>query len=100
MSRQHRVGVLVRMPPVLKSAAVERADAEGRSVNDVLVAALSRRYGVRFHPTNRRSRRARRHNGDVLLRMPPELRRKIQQDVTVVSARTQPMKFSKHSGSN
>ena len=68
-----RSDVLVRMSPDLKqrlAAEVERRDA---SLNDVAVSILASRFGVSFAPSGRRGAPPR-AAGDVLLRMPRELK--------------------------
>ncbi len=68
-----RSDVLVRMSPDLRqrlAAEVERRDA---SLNDVAVSILASRFGVSFAPSGRRGAPPR-AAGDVLLRMPRELK--------------------------
>jgi myo-inositol-1-phosphate synthase len=71
-----RSDVLVRMSPDLKqrlAAEVERREA---SLNDVAVAILASRFGVAFTPSGRRGAPPR-PAGDVLLRMPRDLKERL-----------------------
>jgi myo-inositol-1-phosphate synthase len=73
-----RSDVLVRMPPDLKrrlAGEVEKHGSQGNSasLNDVAVSILARRFGVPFEPSGRRGAPPR-PAGDVLLRMPRELK--------------------------
>ena len=75
MARERR-SVLVRMPAALKQRLAEEVAVRGASLNDVAVGLLASRFAVPYAPTGRRGigPRAR---GDVLLRMPPELKEKL-----------------------
>ncbi len=70
--------MLVRMPGELKER-LAAAVAEGASnLNDVAVGILASRFGVPFEPTGRKGA-APKGAGDVLLRMPAELKERLQQ---------------------
>jgi myo-inositol-1-phosphate synthase len=75
MARE-RTGVLVRMPPELKRRLGEEVTARGASLNDVAVGLLASRFAVDYAPTGRKGT-APRSSGDVLLRMPLELKDKL-----------------------
>ena len=65
------------MPAQLKRRLVDETTARGENVNDVAVGILANRFQIPFEPTGRRSPAAG-ASGVVLLRVPPELKRKIQ----------------------
>lgn len=73
------VAVVVRLPLPLKRAAVREVERRGTNMNDVLVGAIARRYGIGFHPTNRIGRPSI-EKGTVLLRMSDRLKYAIQRD--------------------
>ena len=75
MARE-RTSVLVRMPPELKHRLAEEVAATGASLNDVAVGLLASRLAVPYVPTGRKGSDPR-SSGDVLLRMPPELKDKL-----------------------
>jgi myo-inositol-1-phosphate synthase len=75
MARQ-RKDVLVRMPAELKRRLADEVEARGANLNDIAVGILATRFGVPFEPTGRRGAPPR-GSGDVLLRMPPELKEKL-----------------------
>src|SRR5579871_4709792 len=68
-----RSDVLVRMPPDLKRRLADEVERRKASLNDVAVAILATRFGVSFSPSGRRGAPPR-PAGDVLLRMPRELK--------------------------
>ena len=68
-----RSDVLVRMPPTLKRRLAREVASRKASLNDVAVAILASRFGVPFQPSGRRGAPPR-PAGDVLLRMPQELK--------------------------
>src|SRR3954453_2252666 len=68
-----RSDVLVRMPPDLKRRLADEVERRAASLNDVAVAILASRFGVSFTPSGRRGARPR-PAGDVLLRMPRDLK--------------------------
>src|SRR3954447_42175 len=71
-----RSSVLVRLPAAVKERLAEEAGAPARRLTDVAVGALAPRFAIPYTPTGRRAA-APRATGDVLLRMPPELKDKI-----------------------
>jgi myo-inositol-1-phosphate synthase len=71
-----RSDVLVRMPAELKRRLVREAEGRSASLNDVAVAILASRLSVTFVPSGRRGAPPR-SAGDVLLRMPRELKDKL-----------------------
>ncbi|HSP73992.1 MAG TPA: hypothetical protein VLN26_16575, partial [Gaiellaceae bacterium] len=75
MARE-RTSVLVRMPQELKRRLAEEVAARGSSLNDVAVGILASRFAVHYAPTGRTGS-APRSSGDVLLRMPLELKDKL-----------------------
>jgi myo-inositol-1-phosphate synthase len=75
MARE-RTSVLVRMPAELKHRLAEEVAARGSSLNDVAVSILASRHAVPYLPTGRKGHDPR-SSGDVLLRMPPELKQKL-----------------------
>jgi myo-inositol-1-phosphate synthase len=72
-----RSDVLVRMPPDLKRRLAGEVERRNASLNDVAVAILASRFGVPFEPSGRRPVRPPRPAGDVLLRMPRELKARL-----------------------
>ena len=60
-------------PPDLKRRLAAEVERRGASLNDVAVAILASRFGVPFEPSGRRGAPPR-PAGDVLLRMPRELK--------------------------
>jgi myo-inositol-1-phosphate synthase len=68
-----RSDVLVRMPPGLKRGLALEVERRGASLNDVAVSILASRFGVAFQPSGRRGAPPR-PAGDVLLRLPRELK--------------------------
>ena len=75
MARE-RSSVLVRLPSNLKERLAREVDETGQSLNDVAVGILAARFAVPYQPTRRRAA-APSATGDVLLRMPPELKEKL-----------------------
>jgi myo-inositol-1-phosphate synthase len=73
---EKRSDVLVRMPAELKRRLAQEVERRGASLNDVAVAILASRFAVSFQPSGRRGA-APRAKGDVLLRMPVELKEKL-----------------------
>jgi myo-inositol-1-phosphate synthase len=71
-----RSDVLVRMPADLKQRLAREAEGRSASLNDVAVAILASRFGVPFEPSGRRGASPR-SAGDVLLRMPRELKERL-----------------------
>src|SRR5256885_9400529 len=66
------------MPADLKRRLAREVERPGASLNDVASGILASRYAVSFQPSGRRGA-APRSAGDVLLRMPPELKEKLGQ---------------------
>src|SRR5438093_5589683 len=66
------------MPAELKRRLAREVERRGASLNDVAVGILASRYAVAFQPSGRRGT-APRSVGDVLLRMPRELKEKLGQ---------------------
>jgi myo-inositol-1-phosphate synthase len=76
-----RKDVLVRMPGELKERlAAEVADRRS-NLNDIAVGILASRFAVPFEPTGRKGSPPK-GAGDVLLRMPAELKERLQQRAT------------------
>src|SRR3954471_4224456 len=71
-----RTRVLVRMPARLKRRLAEEVGAPRPSLNDVADGLLASRFAVPYVPTGRRGTGPR-PQGDVLLRMPPELKERL-----------------------
>jgi myo-inositol-1-phosphate synthase len=71
-----RSDVLVRMPADLKARLAEAVERRAASLNDVAVGILASRFAVAFEPSGRRGTPPR-PEGDVLLRMPRELKDKL-----------------------
>jgi len=77
MARE-RKDVLVRMPADLKRDLAGEVEATGGNLNDLAVGILASRFAVPFQPSGRRAS-ASSASGEVLLRMPPELKDKLSQ---------------------
>ena len=75
MARE-RSDVLVRMPAELKRRLAEEVEARRSNLNDVAVQILASRFAVPFQGSGRRAGRPS-GKGDVLLRMPAELKQKL-----------------------
>ncbi len=73
---QERSDVLVRMPAALKRRLAREVEARGGNLNDVAVEILASRFAVPFQGSGRRAGRPS-GKGDVLLRMPAELKEKL-----------------------
>jgi myo-inositol-1-phosphate synthase len=73
-----RSNVLVRMPADLKRRLAREVEARGANLNDVAVGFLASRFAVPFQGSGRRGGQPR-PEGDVLLRMPRELKDKLRQ---------------------
>jgi myo-inositol-1-phosphate synthase len=72
-----RTTILVRMPPALKRRLVDEVAARQLALNDVAVGILADRFGVAFEPSGRRGAGPG-ASGAVVLRLPPELKRRIR----------------------
>jgi myo-inositol-1-phosphate synthase len=73
---QERSDVLVRMPADLKRGLAREVEARASNLNDVAVEILASRFAVPFQGSGRRAGRPS-AKGDVLLRMPAELKEKL-----------------------
>ena len=69
--------VLVRMPGELKESLAEEVARAGASLNDIAVGILAARFAVPFEPSGRKGAPPK-AKGDVLLRMPADLKEKLQ----------------------
>ena len=65
------------MPGELKEKLAEEVARAGASLNDVAVGILASRFGVPFEPSGRKGAPPK-GKGDILLRMPPALKEKLQ----------------------
>src|ERR687896_2393751 len=72
-----RTGILVRMPAALKSALAREVARRGSTLNDIAVQILADRFGVQFEPSGRKCS-VPGTSGDVLLRVPTELKERLQ----------------------
>jgi myo-inositol-1-phosphate synthase len=79
------VSVFVRMTPALKRALVREVARRGSNLNDVATGILAERFGVPHAPTGRKSALAG-SSGVALLRMPAELKRRIQEQALAEGA--------------
>jgi myo-inositol-1-phosphate synthase len=70
--------VLVRMPGELKRRLAAEVAARRSNLNDVAVGILASRFAVPFEPSGRKGAPPK-EAGDVLLRMPGELKERLQQ---------------------
>ena len=70
--------MLVRMPDELKKCLADEVAERGSNLNDVAVGILASRFAVPFEPTGRKGTPPK-GAGDVLLRMPAELKERLQQ---------------------
>jgi myo-inositol-1-phosphate synthase len=75
------------MPPALKREVVRTIAARNASMNDVAVEILARRFDVAFAPSGRKGGSAG-ESGVVILRMPPELKRRIQASAFATDSNT------------
>jgi myo-inositol-1-phosphate synthase len=76
MSSAERTNVLVRMPADLKRRLAEEVTRTKQSLNDIAVGILASRFAVPFAGSGRPGSPPK-ESGDVLLRMPPELKEKL-----------------------
>ncbi len=76
MANVERTNVLVRMPAELKRRLADEVTRTKRNLNDVAVQMLASRFGVPFAGTGRPGSPPK-ESGDVLLRMPQELKDKL-----------------------
>jgi myo-inositol-1-phosphate synthase len=76
MAKREQTSILVRMPKSLKRRLAREVSRRGSTLNDVAVAILADEFDVEFTPSGRRAP-APGESGDVLLRVPPDLKRKL-----------------------
>jgi myo-inositol-1-phosphate synthase len=76
MAERKRASVLVRLPQQLKKRLADEATGKKASVNDVAVGILASRFAVPFQGSGRPGS-PRKTSGDLLLRMPVELKDKL-----------------------
>jgi myo-inositol-1-phosphate synthase len=69
------------MPAELKQRLADEVGARGTNLNDVAVGILAARFAVPYTPTGRKGSDPR-SSGDVLLRMPPELKDRLARRAT------------------
>ena len=65
------------MPASLKERLTAESAARGSSLNDMAVGMLAAAFGVVFEPSGRKGAPPRSDRGDVLLRMPPQLKERL-----------------------
>src|ERR687891_342875 len=82
-----RTSVLVRMPPGLKQALAREVGRRGSTLNDVAVELLAGRFGVHFEPSGRKGN-VPGASGAVLLRVPPELKRRLKSAADATASTT------------
>jgi myo-inositol-1-phosphate synthase len=71
--------ILVRMPPTLKRRLGREVARRGSTLNDIAVKTLAERYAVAFDPSGRKGKPPS-DTGAVLLRVPPELKERLDGD--------------------
>src|SRR5215510_1763227 len=76
MAKREQTSILVRMPKSLKRRLAREVSRRDSTLNDVAVAILADEVDVDFTPSGRRGP-APGESGDVLLRVPPALKRKL-----------------------
>src|SRR4030095_1033005 len=76
MAKREKTSILVRMPKSLKRRLAREVSRRDSTLNDVAVAILADEFDVEFTPSGRRAP-APGESGDVLLRVPPDLKRKL-----------------------
>ena len=77
MAKRESTSVLVRMPTELKRVLAQEVERTDATINDIAVGILADRFRVAFTPSGRRGQ-APGESPAVLLRMPPALKRRIQ----------------------
>ncbi|MEX2464518.1 MAG: hypothetical protein WD428_01450, partial [Gaiellaceae bacterium] len=82
-----RTSILVRMPATLKRALAREVGRRGSTMNDVAVELLAARFGVSFSPSGRKGTIPG-TSGAVLLRVPPELKRKLKDAAEAAASTT------------
>lgn len=83
MSKRVTKSVLVRMPPTLKRRLSAEVESRQATLNDIVGTILAKQFDAPFEPSNRKGRRPG-DSGVVLLRIPPQLKKRIQ---TVAASR-------------
>src|SRR5436309_2007951 len=78
MAKRNLKSVLVRMPTTLKRRLAREVTRRESTLNDVAVELLADGFGVAFTPSGRRGS-APGDTGVVLLRVPPELKRRLDE---------------------
>jgi len=76
MAKREQTSILVRMPTSLKRRLAREVSRRESTLNDVAVAILADEFDVDFTPSGRRAP-APGESGDVLLRVPPALKRRL-----------------------
>jgi len=76
MAKRNLKSILVRMPTTLKRRLAREVARRESTLNDVAVELLADEFGVAFQPSGRRGP-VPGDTGVVLLRMPPELKRRL-----------------------
>src|SRR5918998_713175 len=79
MARRDLRSVLVRMSPTLKRRLAREVGRSKSTLNDIAVEILAQRYGVAFERSGRKGS-VPGDTGDVLLRVPPELKNELDAD--------------------
>jgi myo-inositol-1-phosphate synthase len=79
MAKRELTGVLVRMPSTLKRRLAREVARRQGTLNDIAVELLADRYGVAFEPSGRKGS-VPSDSGEVLLRVPPELKHRLDAD--------------------
>jgi myo-inositol-1-phosphate synthase len=82
-----RTSILVRMPATLKRALAREVGRRGSTMNDVAVELLAAKFGVSFSPSGRKGTIPG-TSGAVLLRVPPELKRKLKEAADAAASTT------------
>jgi myo-inositol-1-phosphate synthase len=75
------------MPPALKRALAREVGRRGSTMNDVAVELLAKKFGVSFSPSGRKGTIPG-TSGAVLLRVPPELKRKLKDAAEAAASTT------------
>jgi myo-inositol-1-phosphate synthase len=78
MAKRDQKSILVRMPRTLKRRLAREVARRESTLNDVAVDLLAAEFGVEFTPSGRRGS-VPGDTGAVLLRVPPELKRKLDE---------------------
>ncbi|MGH2920466.1 MAG: toxin-antitoxin system HicB family antitoxin, partial [Gaiellaceae bacterium] len=79
MAKRELKGVLVRMPSTLKRRLAREVARRHGTLNDIAVELLAERYRVAFEPSGRKGS-VPSDSGEVLLRVPPELKQRLDAD--------------------